>query len=252
MAKKDIMAEIAESNKAVTTGIEEKDIKHWIRIHIMGKEYLVPADLTIMQAMEYAGYRFIRSCGCRAGFCGACSTVFRRKGEYKLNTAMACQTRAEEGMYLVQIPFQPAEKPSYDITKEEYSPNVFLKFYPEIARCVSCNTCTKACPQDLDVMDYIQAAIRGDFEQVAELSFDCIQCGLCALRCPAEIVHYHVAQLGRRMFGRYGLPKEKNVVVRVKEIKDKKFEKEFEKILSLEMEELKPIYTEQQKTREVY
>ena len=160
---------------------------------------------------------------------------------------MACQTRAEEGMYLVQIPFQPAEKPSYDITKEEYSPNVFLKFYPEIARCVSCNTCTKACPQDLDVMDYIQAAIRGDFEQVAELSFDCIQCGLCALRCPAEIVHYHVAQLGRRMYGRYGLPKEKNVVVRVKEIKDKKFEKEFEKILSLDMEELKPIYTEQQK-----
>lgn len=250
--KESIMDKIADANKSVITGIDEKDIKYWVTIYIMGKTYKVPSALTIMQAMEYAGYRLIRSCGCRAGFCGGCATVYRKKGEYKLLTAMACQTQVEDGMYLVQIPFAPAEKAMYDVNKEGYNANVFLKYYPEIARCVSCNTCTKACPQDLEVMDYIQAALRGDFEAVAEASFDCIQCGLCAMRCPAEIVQYNVAQLGRRMYAKYGTPREKNVEKRAKEVKEGKFNKEFEKILKLELEKIKALYTEQQKTREVY
>ena len=153
--KKSIMDRIAESNKSVTTGIDEKDIKYWVTIYIMGKAYKVPAGLTIMQSMEFAGYRFVRSAGCRAGFCGACATVYRKAGDYKLQTAMACQTRVEEGMYLVQIPFAPAEKATYDINKEKYDIGVLFKHYPELARCVACNTCTKSCPQELEVMDYI-------------------------------------------------------------------------------------------------
>jgi formate hydrogenlyase subunit 6/NADH:ubiquinone oxidoreductase subunit I/ferredoxin len=250
--EKTIMEKIAEADKTVTKGIDEKDIKHWVTIYIMGKVYKVPADLTIMQAMEYAGYKFIRSCGCRAGFCGACSTVYRKKGEYKLQAAMACQTRVEDGMYLVQIPFTPAEKAIYDITREEYHPSVLVKYYPEVMRCLACNTCTKSCPQDLEVMDYVQAAIRGDFAQVAELSFECIQCGLCAMRCPAEIVQYHLAQLARRMYQRYGSAEEKNLKKRVEEIKEGKYNKEFERVMSLSTGELKNLYTQQQRTGEVY
>jgi heterodisulfide reductase subunit C len=252
MAKRDVMDEIARANQSATTGVEDGDIQFWVAINIMGREHRVPADLTIMQAMEYAGYRFIRSAGCRAGFCGACATVYRTKDDYRLKTAMACQTRVEDGMYLVQIPFSPAEKARYDVSKEAYSPQVFLKYYPEIARCVSCNTCTRACPQDLQVMDYIQAALRGDFEQVAELSFDCIHCGLCAIRCPAEIVQYNVAQLGRRMFAKYGIPPEKNVEKKFREMKKGKIEGEFQKIMGLGMEDLKKQYAEMQKKKEVY
>ncbi len=252
MNEKDIMGKIAESNKSVITGIDEKDIEHWVKIYVMGKEYRVPAALTIMQAMEYAGFKFVRSCGCRAGFCGACATIYRIKGDYKLKTAMACQTRVEDGMYLVQIPLSPAKKAVYNIIKEKYEGSIFMKYYPEVARCVSCNTCTRACPQDIEVMDYIQAAIRGDFEKVAELSFDCIQCGLCAIRCPAEIVHYHVAQLARRMYGKYVLPAEKNLLVRVAQLKREKFKEDFNKVIDMEINELKALYTEQQKTREVY
>lgn len=247
-----IMEKIAETNKSVTTGLEEKSIKHWVTVYIMGRAYKVPADLTIMQAMEYAGYKFIRSCGCRAGFCGACATIYRKEGEYKLHGVLACQTRVEDGMYLVQIPFAPAEKGIYDINKEPYEPNVFPKYYPEVARCVSCNTCTKSCPQDLEVMDYVQAALRGDFEAVARGSFDCIQCGLCAIRCPAEIVQYHLAQLGRRMFGKYGIPEETNVKKRVEEIESGKFDEEFKRVMNLGLDELKAIYGEQQRTREIY
>lgn len=255
MAKQEhqnIMDKIASANKSVTTGVDEKDIEHWVTIYIMGDEYKVPADLTIMQAMEFAGFKFTRSCGCRAGFCGACSTVYRLKNDYKLQTDMACQTRVQDGMFLVQIPFAPADKAAYLINEETYQPNIFIKYYPEIARCVSCNTCTKACPQDLQVMDYIQAALRGDFARVAELSFDCIQCGLCAIRCPAEIVHYHVAQLGRRMYSVHGLKKEENVENRVKEIEKGKFNQDFKKFLDMDEQEIKQAYRDQQKSKEVY
>ena len=43
-----------------------------VNVYFFGKKYSVPHSLTIMKAMEYAGYQLIRGCGCRNGFCGAC------------------------------------------------------------------------------------------------------------------------------------------------------------------------------------
>lgn len=245
--EKNIMQIIADANKAVTTGIDERDIEHWVWIHIMGRAYKVPAGLTIMQAMEYAGYKFITSAGCRAGFCGACATIYRKHGFYQLKTAMACQTRVEDGMYLVQIPFSPGQEATYDVTKEDYNAAILLKHYPEVARCVACNTCTKACPQDLEVMDYIQAALRGDFEAVAEESFDCIQCGLCAIRCPAEITQYNVGQLARRMYGRYGMTEPEHIKKRLKEMEEGKYEEVFKKLLAADKAKLEKRYAERER-----
>jgi len=226
---------------------EKKEETKKVQIYIMGREYQVPAGLTIMKAMEYAGYRFVRSCGCRGGFCGACATVYRVKGDYKLRMALACQETVEDGMYISQIPFTPAEKPIYDLEKLGPSANVFLQYYPEIAKCVSCNTCTKACPQDLEVMDYVQAALRGDFEEVASLSFDCISCGLCAVRCPTEIVPYNIALLARRLYGKYVMPKAKHVEERIKEIESGKFNEELQKLMEASVDYLKEVY----ETREI-
>jgi len=241
--KKNIMDEIAGANKSVVTGIDEKDIQHWIYISIMGKKYRVPAGLTIMQAMEFAGYRFIRSCGCRAGFCGACTTVYRIEGDYRLKTALACQTRAEDRMYLVQIPFTPAQRSDYDINKLTPGIEAFLKVYPEILKCLGCNSCTKACPQDIDVMEYIACGKRGDMEKMAGISFDCIQCGLCAIRCPAELAQYNYAQLGRRLYGKYGEPLPEHLKKRLEELKQGKFESELKRLITLQKEELRKIYT---------
>ena len=213
-----------------------------IEVYIMGKSYKVPAGLTIMKALEYAGYRFIRGCGCRAGFCGACSTVYRIEDEQKLGFDLACQKVVEDKMYLVQLPFVPGAKAEYDIEKINPSDTILLEMYPEIARCVSCNTCTKSCPQDIDTMKYIQMAVRGDIERCAEISFDCIQCGLCAMRCPADIKHYHLAQLARRLRGKYIDPRSKNLINRVKEIDQRKYDEEIVKLMKMSNRDIRELY----------
>ncbi|HEU65896.1 MAG TPA: 2Fe-2S iron-sulfur cluster binding domain-containing protein [Chloroflexi bacterium] len=88
-----------------------------IPVYIMGKRYEVPEGLTIMKAMEYAGYKFIRGCGCRGGVCGACGTVYRKPGTYKLQVALACQKAVEPDMYIAQIPFFPANRVQYEFTE---------------------------------------------------------------------------------------------------------------------------------------
>lgn len=247
--KDNIMDTIAKSNKSVVTGIDDKDIEHWITISVLGREYKVPAGLTIMQAMEFAGYRFIRSCGCRAGFCGACTTVYRIKGDYRMKTAMACQTRVEHGMYLTQIPFTPAERANYDVSKLSPGIEVFLANYPEILRCLGCNACTKACPQDIDVMEYIAAGKRGDVALMAELSFDCIVCGLCAIRCPAELAQYNYAQLARRLHGKYETPMPDYLKNRAQEVEKGKYNQELDKLVKTSIDELKKLYISRDKEK---
>ena len=75
------------------------NMEKMVNVYFFGKQYSVPADLTIMNAMEYAGYTLKRGCGCRHGFCGACATIYRIKGKNELKTCLACQTQVEEGMY---------------------------------------------------------------------------------------------------------------------------------------------------------
>ena len=195
-----------------------------------------------MAAIEYAGYQYVRGCGCRAGFCGACSTVYRKEDEQKLHFALACQTTVEDGMYLVQIPFVPAATVKYDIEEMQPDDNTLLAAYPEIARCVSCNTCTKSCPQDVKVMMYIQNALRGDIAKAAELSFDCIQCGMCAMRCPADIKHYHVGQLARRIRGKYIDTRSNDLEKRMEEMEQGKYDGEMEKLVNMELEEIRELY----------
>ena len=214
------------------------------QIYVMGKAYDVPTGITIMDAMEYAGYRFTRGAGCRSGFCGACGTVYRKEGEYRLEFALACQEMVEEGMHLTQLPFTPAPRTSYALDELDPTENVLLQFYPEIARCVSCNTCTKACPQDIEVMDYIQAALRGDLGRVAKLSFDCIQCGLCAMRCPADIKHYHVAQMARRLHGVSASPVPEHLTARLAELREGAYDAELDELVATDVDALKARYAE--------
>lgn len=213
-----------------------------VKIYVANTEYEVPSNLTIMKALEYLGWRLERGVGCRGGFCGACGTIYRLKGEHKLYTGLACATQVEDGMVIAQIPLNPANKKSYDIEGLKAEPNTILGFYPEIARCISCNTCTKACPQDIKVMDYVQAALRGDIARAANLSFDCIMCGLCATRCPAEISQFNVGILARRLYGRYIAPPYKQLAKRVKEVENGTYDAEIEKLMKASKDAITKLY----------
>jgi len=213
-----------------------------IPVYIMGKRYMVPSSLTIMKAMEWAGYTLIRGVGCRGGFCGACATTYRVLGDPKLYFGLACQTVVQPHMYLAQIPFFPAQRATYDITQLEPTATTLFSTYPEVLRCLGCGACTKACPQDIDVRTYMAAGMRGDIARMADLSFDCIMCGLCAVRCPAEEAQYNIAILARRLYGRYLAPRSDHLRERLEEIKTGKFDAGIHELKGLDEGELMARY----------
>jgi len=222
-------------------------MQEMIDVYFFGKKYSVPADLTIMTAMEYAGYTLSRGCGCRHGFCGACATIYRVKGKNAPKTRLACQTQVEAGMYVASIPFFPTDKRTYDIEQIKPTEQIMMELYPEIYSCIGCNACTKACTQDLDVMQYIAYAQRGDFEACAEESFDCVGCGCCSTRCPAGISHPMVGVLARRLTGKYIAPETVHLKKRVEEVREGAFDELIEQIMQKPITEMKELYN----TREI-
>ena len=228
------------------TGKKSERKQNLVPIFIMGQKYMVPDSLTIQKAMEYAGYQLVMGCGCRGGICGACGTVFRMPDSYRVEVGLACQTVVRPNMYLAQIPFFPANKATYDIEKLSPTGEVVAKLYPEVFKCVGCNVCTKSCPMDIDVMEYMARTIRGDVAGVAELSFDCVMCGLCAARCPAEEAQYNFAILCRRLYGRYLAPRAKHLAERIREIEEGQFEKPLESLIGADEGDLKELYKERE------
>lgn len=217
-------------------------MENLVNVYFFGKKYLVPESLTIMKAMEYAGYKLVRGCGCRNGFCGACATIYRIKGKQELKTCLACQQQVEEGMYVATLPFFPLVKQVYDIEKIKPTEQIMMQLYPEIYSCIGCNACTKSCTQGLNVMQYIAYAQRGEYKKCAEESFDCVMCGVCSARCPAGISHPQVAELARRLYGKYIAPECEHLEKRVAEINDGDFEKLLEDLMGKPVSELKELY----------
>ena len=220
-------------------------MENMIDVYLFGKKYSVPAGLTIMTAMEYAGYELVRGCGCRNGFCGACATIYRIKGESQLHGCLACQTEVQENMYVATLPFFPLEKRVYSIEEIKPDQQVMMQLYPEIYACVGCNACTKACTQELNVMQYIAYAQRGEYDKCAEESFDCVMCGVCSSRCPAGISHPQVAMLARRLNGKYIAPECRHLNDRVNEINEGIFDEKIAELMAKsvdDIEEIKAMY----------
>ena len=91
-------------------------------------------------------------------------------------------------------------------------------------------------------MQYIAYAQRGDYEKCAELSFDCVMCGVCSSRCPAGISHPQVGLLARRLNGKYLAPESAHLTERVQEIKDGKFIDLIESLMQKPLDEIKELY----------
>ncbi len=243
MAKKKIIKPLATGDRTIPP-----EGAKMIPIYIMGKQYLVPESLTIMKAIEYSGYKYTRGCGCRGGICGACATFYRFEGNYKLKSGLACQTVVEENMILAQLPFFPSNRPNYKLDEISDEPHEELRrLYPEVFKCVGCGTCTRTCPMDIDVMDYIALMKRGDLKGAAIKSFDCVQCGLCAARCPAQISQFTAAMFVRRLYGKYVVPKAEHLEARVEEVKSGKYEKMHKALAKMKSEDVKELYVDRER-----
>jgi ferredoxin len=145
-------------------------------------------------------------------------------------------------MVLGQIPFFPAQRSDYQLAQLKAVGETILEHYPEILRCFGCNTCTKACPQELDVLGYMSAALRGDLHSLADQSIDCIMCGLCVARCPAELVPPNVALLGRRLYGKYLAPPAEHLYQRVQAVREGAYRADLEALKAMPLDELKRRY----------
>ena len=99
---------------------------------------------------------------------------------------------------------------------------------------------------DVEVLDYVSALKRGDIAAAAEISFDCIQCGLCSSRCFGEIPQYHIAQLARRLWGGKIKPASGHLATMVGDIDAGKYDDMLGKLLGMDDEQLKTAYTERE------
>ncbi len=224
------------------TAVQAQERTDLVPIFIMGKQYDVPSTLTIQKAFEFAGYQLIRGCGCRGGICGACATVYRMPGSPKIHVGLACQTVVQPNMYLAMVPFFPANRAVFNLDEIKPDAQTILKLYPELQKCMGCNTCTKSCPMEIPVMEYISAALRGDIEKAAELSMSCVMCGICTSRCPAELAQYHIAMLCRRLTGKYIRPKAEHVAVTVEKVKSERYEKPLDELMTTDLQTLRDLY----------
>ncbi|MCL2563372.1 MAG: 2Fe-2S iron-sulfur cluster-binding protein [Oscillospiraceae bacterium] len=218
-----------------------------VNVFLFGKKYEVPESATIMTAMEYAGYQLVRSCGCRCGFCGACATIYRVKGDRELKVALACQTQVVDNMYIATLPFFPLNKQIVDINGVRPDDRIMMQLYPEIYSCIGCNACTKSCAQELKVMQYIAFAQRAEYAKCAHESFDCVMCGICSSRCPAGISHPQVGLLARRLYGKYIAAPSEQLEKRVAEIEHGDFETLISELMNRPIEEIRELYN----TREI-
>jgi ferredoxin len=222
--------------------MEPGDTLQLIPIYIMGKKYQVPMGLTIMKALEYSGYHLTRGCGCRGGVCGACVTIYRSKDDYRWHIGLACQTVVNADIFLMQLPYVPAHKAIYDIRRIAPTEENVLSLYPELLRCMGCNTCSRSCPMGLEVMNYVSAAITGDWKMVTKLSMDCIMCGMCAARCPAELAPFNIALLIRRMVGCNAYQTPPSLTRRLDDIRKGIYTSELARLKAINKEELLACY----------
>jgi NADH dehydrogenase/NADH:ubiquinone oxidoreductase subunit G len=77
-----------------------------IRFTIQGQPVEVPEGMTLLNAMQVAGYDYLKGCGCRMGDCGECAVYYRLPGSAVTLRDFSCEMRVAEGMEVMDVPFK--------------------------------------------------------------------------------------------------------------------------------------------------
>lgn len=212
--------------------VEQKSAVKKVAVRISGRDYEVPQGITLIQAMWATGHEVIRGIGCLGGVCGACATVYTTKDSRQLKVGLGCQLLVEEGISFSLTPSYPSMKAAYHFDQIEDPKQDLFKIYPEAALCRNCNACTEACPQNIDVRTGVWKAVFGDFKEVSNLFLSCVMCGLCVPVCIADIAPNQVAVYARRAHGIFETQTPPQLLERIREIDEGKYDAEWEKALA--------------------
>ena len=203
-----------------------------LTLTIDGHEVKASADSSIIQAYARAGSAITANVGCMGqGVCGSCRCMIRKEGEREVTTALACETKVEEGMQVSFLDyFIPEHIQYYDVSEVGDGWNWLddtAKAFPEAQHCRHCGGCNRACPKGLEVENGVAQVVSGDFGAAA-LTFDqCVMCNLCTLSCPEHIRPNHLGLFARRMKAARTL-RPVDLMRRLREIDSGKMKVEFE------------------------
>ncbi|MGN7611251.1 4Fe-4S dicluster domain-containing protein [Magnetococcales bacterium HHB-1] len=216
-----------------------------IVIYYDEERFEVSAGRTVLAALEEVGYRFIRGIGCRGGVCGACAALFRiRGGDAELHAMLLCQEMVQEGMEILPLPAFPQRKVNYRLEKSAREDAAYrvINTYPEVTRCIMCGECSRLCPVQIQVMEYVGMIKRGDLRAAAKESFTCVQCQLCALRCPAQISQPNAALMARRFYGRFLVSEAEHLTSMLEKMKQPQMDAGMRQLRHLSKDELRVLY----------
>ena len=203
-----------------------------LTLTIDGHEVKASSDSSIIQAYARAGNAITANVGCMGqGVCGSCRCMIRKEGEREVTTALACETKVEEGMQVSFLDyFIPEHIQYYDVSEVGDGWNWLddtAKAFPEAQHCRHCGSCNRACPKGLEVENGVAQVVSGDFGAAA-LTFDqCVMCNLCTLSCPEHIRPNHLGLFARRMKAARTL-RPVDLMRRLREIDSGKMKVEFE------------------------
>ena len=232
-----------------------------VTIEVEGASYSVSAEITVIQAMWQLGRPMIHGVGCLGGVCGACPIMYRlapvkvgpgaegydlkevvggrnenhgapTSSQMESKTALACQTPVQEGMSITFFPSDASKKAISPLPSAAPDRQTLFKYYPETKRCTACRSCTSVCPQGIDVMGGVRAAINGDLSVVAEKFTSCVMCGLCATVCEVRIRPHRVGMYTRRLVGAFYPKAPVDLLKRIDEIGSGKYEAEWDEMIS--------------------
>ena len=83
----------------------------------------------------------------------------------------------------------------------------------------------------------------------AEESLECVMCGVCASRCPAEISHPQVFQLVKRLAAMRLVPPSDHLEQARRDVESGKWNEAMDEIMAKSTEELKELYCQRNMAR---
>jgi Fe-S oxidoreductase len=176
--------------------------KPTVEVELHGAVHTVPAGVTVLMALWYAGFETVHGAGCLGGACGACTVSWRLPDVMATQTGLACQTVVQEGMAVTLLPIDPPHKPRYRMAELDDPAEALFTIYPETRRCTNCDACTQVCPQDIPVRQTVRHMMNQRFDEVAPAFDECVMCGLCNLVCEVQIAPNLLGIYARKAVGR--------------------------------------------------